>query len=221
MVRFMMTVTVRSSLIYSGLCSRQDGVALLQVLLLSALLSLMAIRFSESARDQLEMSRNVEGRVQAQMAAHSTFNQVIFSILSDSIDINSSDRTKALLALPSDSLLNRYGDPVEWADGITVKIQDLNGLLPQLFPGHILWRALLEAQSLPKGKIDRYLGVLADIQDPDINSWDYGDKEPQKLPNGALYLNGYVQNSKIVEWVFSDNPKLARQIASLSDVDAS
>ena len=81
----MMTVTARSSLRIPGFTGREDGVALLQVLLLSALLSLIAIRFSATAQDQIGMASDLEARVKAQMAAHSTFNQVIFSELSESV----------------------------------------------------------------------------------------------------------------------------------------
>ena len=215
----MMTVTARAFVCVPRFTGRENGVALLQVLLLSALLSLIAIRFSETARDQLGMASDLESRVKAQMAAHSTFNQVIFSQLSESIDLISPDLEKPALAFLSTGLLNRYGEPVQWTDGITVKTQDLNGLLPQIFPQHILWRALLEAWPLPQKEVNQYLGVWADIQDSDTDSWNFGDKEPQKLPNGGQYLNGYAQNGKIVEWLFSGHPELASLIESVSDVD--
>ena len=215
----MMTVTARSSLRIPSFTGREDGVALLQVLLLSALLSLIAIRFSATAQDQIGMASDLEARVKAQMAAHSTFNQVIFSELSESVELVASERYSSTMKLPSTVMLNRYGAPVQWVDGITVKTQDLNGLLPQMFPGHILWRVLLEAWPLPQKEVNQYLGVWADIQDSDTDSWNFGDKEPQKLPNGSYYLNGYAQNNKIVEWVFSGQPELARLLASVSDVD--
>ena len=63
----------------------QTGVALLQVLLLSAVMSLLAIRFTETARDQLEMVTQFENRVQAQLLAHSAMSEVIFLNLSQSM----------------------------------------------------------------------------------------------------------------------------------------
>ena len=107
----MMTVTARAFLCVPRFTGRENGVALLQVLLLSALLSLIAIRFSETARDQLGMASDLESRVKAQMAAHSTFNQVIFSQLSESIDLISPDLEKPALAFLSTGLLNRPPRP--------------------------------------------------------------------------------------------------------------
>ncbi|MDG1166191.1 MAG: hypothetical protein P8N61_12550, partial [Porticoccaceae bacterium] len=163
----MKTATVRLFGQTKNVCENQAGVALLQVLILSALLSLVAVRFTITARDQLAMAGDLEHRLQAQMVAHSTFNQIIFSQLSQNIDVVSSDTKKTALTLPSSSILNRFGEPVKWADGVVIKMQDTNGLLPLMFPRHILWRALLKARSVPQEKVDEYLGILTDVQDAD------------------------------------------------------
>ena len=121
----------------------QSGIALLQILLLAAVMSLLAMRFTLTARDQIEISRQFEDRVNAHLTAHSVVNEVIFLRLSHLIEQRTLD-TKEFHPLPSSDLISTaHGDAVEWRPGVVVELQDLNGLLPQIFPQHPLWRRLL------------------------------------------------------------------------------
>lgn len=195
----------------------QSGVALLQVLLLSALISLLAIRFTETARDQLEIVTQFEDRVRAQLKAYSTMNEVIFLELSQSkvTRLSSEDSSRRM---PIDQLeIILYGVPTDWREGVTVRLQDVNGLLPQIFPQHPMWKRLLARKSLQSQKINEYLGVWSDIQDSDIQGWS-GDSEPVALPTGQTYLNGYAQNNNVIEWVFHDRPKMLAELLEVSHV---
>ena len=198
---------------------RQTGIALLQVLLITGLMSLLAIRFTQTARDQVEIADNFEKRVEAQLAAYSAVNEVIFLRWSDSSESLLSESAGSESQLPSRSRLNSYGDPISWREGVTVKLQDLNGLLPQIFPRHPLWSVLLRGLSVPESDATNYLGVWGDVQDSDGRNFS-GGAEPQFLPNGHVYLNGFAQNSKILESVFFDKPSLVEKLLAFSDVYA-
>lgn len=214
----MTTVIVKLAFGYPP-AAKQTGVALLQVLLLSAIVSLLAIRFTFTARDQVEIAESFDIKVQAQLAAYSTLNEVIFLQLSDSYEPRLRESSDMPSDLPSPSILNRHGHPVSWREGVTVSMQDLNGLLPQIFPRHPLWQVLLERLSVPEADITNYLGVWADVQDSDRRNF-VGGSEPRFLPNGQVYLNGFAQNAKILESVFYDRPVLAEKLTSFSDVYA-
>ena len=58
--------------------SSQTGVALLQVLLLGAVISLLAIRFTHTASDQVNIAESFENRVRAQLTAHSAITELVF-----------------------------------------------------------------------------------------------------------------------------------------------
>ena len=60
----------------------QTGIALIQVLLISLIISLLAIQFSVTAGDQVEMAQSFQNRVNSQIEAHSVFSEIIFSQLS-------------------------------------------------------------------------------------------------------------------------------------------
>jgi len=198
----------------------QTGIALLQVLLISAVISLLAIRFTITARDQLEMSARIDERVRAQLKALSTINEVIFLNLSESVSVTSDSYSNVELSLPPVASLNRYGAPIKWSDDVEVVIQDLNGLLPQIFVDHPLWKVLLMRSGMSQEVVDRYIGIWSDIQDKDLVSWDLGE-EPSKLSTGGLFINGYAQNDKVLKWVFSDQPEVLNVFLKVSDINAS
>lgn len=195
----------------------QSGVALLQVLLISAVISLLAIRFTLTAQSQLEMASQVDQRVKTELKAKSVLNEVIFLELSDTIQ--PSGRSAPLVSLPPKTSLNRYGDAVEWSEGVQVVMQDMNGLLPQMFVGQILWKPALMGLSLSEEEIEGYLGTWKDMQDNDVVSWDRSGDEPSKLANGGLFINGYAQNDKLLRWLFSGEPEVLEVLLNISDID--
>tara|TARA_B110000208_G_scaffold190553_1_gene254730 strand:- start:1380 stop:2315 length:936 start_codon:yes stop_codon:yes gene_type:complete len=196
------------------------GVALLQVLLICTLISLLAIRFTQTARDQIAIAEQFDLRVRAEMEAYSAINEVIFVLLSDVIRKSSLNATRGIRSFPEKDRINRFGSPMVWRSGVTIKVQDLNGLLPQMFPSHPLWRQLLVSRNISNEQADVYLGSFKDAQDADRRSWIMGDYEPNFLPLGQPYPNGYIQNSKLVKWVFYDNEELASDLLEISDVAA-
>ena len=215
-----MIVSVRLVQPPVGARNSELGAALLQVLLISTLISLLAIRFTETARDQIEMTEQFDVRVRAEMAAYSAINEVIFLLLSDSIVQVSLDASENSQPFPDKYSLNRFGSPVRWSKFVTITLQDLNGLLPQMFPQHLLWREFLVNKGLSGEQVSAYLGIFIDAQDADQVNWVTGEPEPFRLPSGHLYPNGYIQNSKLVEWIFSDDPELANELLEVSDAAA-
>ena len=196
----------------------QSGIALLQVLLISLVVSLMAIQFSRTAVNQVEMAKSFEQRVQSQLVAHSAFSEVIFSQLSDTTSAGESENLVILQSLSDE--LNRYGEFVQWNEYVRLRVQDLNGLLPQLYTEHSLWRVVLNNYDLDSDDIESYLGRWKDFQDPDINSWRGGEVERDFLPSGQRYLDGYAQTNHVLRWVFSDDIELTDFLLSISDLNA-
>ena len=99
-------------------------------------------------------------------------------------------------------------------------MQDLNGLAPQRYPDHPIWRRLLLNLGSASEDVDRYLGAFVDIQDPDVRSWRFGDIEPDKTPAGKPYLNGYAQNDVVLRWIFAESPGLLEKLLDFSDVNS-
>jgi|TARA_B110000037_G_C17112730_1_gene502546 general secretion pathway protein K len=193
----------------------QSGVALLQVLLISAVISLLAIRFTQTARDQIEMAHDFDQRIRAQMAARSVFNELLMIQVSTNLtQLVGNSEIPPLAA--NRAKLNRYGEEVRWRNGILVGIQDLNGLLPRLYPRYFLWRILLEQQSVDSEDIDRYLGIWSDLQDTDTSSWISGEEEPATLNGLTRYPNRIAQTDSLLKFAFLDDPKISKKLLSHS-----
>ena len=199
--------------------AKQSGVALLQVLLISLVISLLAIRFTQTARDQITIAEQFNGRVQAQLTAYSAKSAAIFAVLSDRLTPMTFTGQGSDLVLQIKNKLGRHGDPVNFDNGVTIALQDLNGLLPQRFPYHPLWPKALVGLGLTEQQAKQALGVWSDFQDADIDAWIPGDKEPLTLPAGQAYLNGFAQTDLPLRWVFADQPELTKTLLRISDIN--
>ena len=186
--------------------------------MITLVISLLAIGFSKTAREQIKSAEQFDDRVRAKLAAHSALNEVIFFQLSESVELINDQLDEKLILKKED--LNLFGRPILWREDVEVYVQDLNGLLPQLFPTHPFWRILLGYNGLDESTVDEYLGVWQDMQDPDIQSWMIGNQEPDYLPTGQKYLNGYAQTEHILRWVFADRPELVETLLQFSDIAA-
>ena len=194
----------------------QSGVALLQVLLISAVISVLAIRFSHTAQDHVQIAEDFDARIRAQLLASSVFHEVLVSELSD--EMVRVDANYDVFAGGRQPGYNRHGDAFLWRDSVRVSIQDYNGLLPMLYPRYFLWRELLENLNIDTDDINRHLGVWEDIQDADGISWQGGDSEPATLQGGQAYPNQLAQNNLFLKWAFADNPDLGRRLSSYSSL---
>ena len=213
-------VFAKQSSVVTGLGGRHSGVALIQVLLISAMVSVIAIRFTYSARDQIQMAEEFDRRIRAELVAHSVSIEVIFLLLSKSTPIEFARDNELVRPLPKRSELNLFGSSTQLSDGVSIVLQDLDALLPQMFPKQALWRRVLSRLPMQESDIDRYLGTWSDFQDADYVSWQ-GDVEPIVLPSGQEYLNAFAQNGEALKWVFSDNKELVARLSAISDINAS
>ena len=200
--------------------SHQAGIALIQVLMISAIISVLAIRFTVTAQDQTKIAGQLEDRTKAQFLAYSVLNEVIFSQLVDVIEPITTGQASSSVFENRSREITRWGTELLWQEGVVVSVQDLNGLLPQKYPANVVWEQLLLRHGLSREDVERYLGEWNDIQDPDLSSWVRGDFEPVKIRGGGYYLNGYAQNDSVVRWLFSERPILLNMVLEFSSVKA-
>jgi hypothetical protein len=195
----------------------QSGVALLQVLLISLIISLISLQFTFTARDHVQVAGEFDQRITAQLLAYSAFNEAIFIQLSETV-VKINDGPVDLIE--AKDRLNLFGKPISWNENVSLVVQDLNGLLPQRYPQHILWERILRRLGMEQGAIKTYLGRWTDMQDPDIKSWRSGESEPVALPSGERYLNGFAQTEHPLRWIFGNEYSALDTLLSISDVHA-
>ena len=211
---------VDMNFVEASIHSRQSGVALIQVLLISVVISLLALTFTKTARDQIVMASQFDGRVSIQLKAYSAKNKAIFSLLSDRLELMDSNEQWLFELESLKRQTNFYGDALFYGDSTYVSVQDLNGLLPQRHIEHIFWPKFFQGFNWSSTKIEETLGIWSDFQDPNIDSWISGKREPDYLPGGHLYLDGFAQNERPIFWIFEEDHHVRDSILKVSDINA-
>lgn len=103
--------------------SNQSGVALLQVLLMSAVISVLALQMSYSAKDKVSIAQVIQDKVMAEVEVRTIESELLFALA-----------TQRWVKEPQqDNLLaqrwNFYGLPFDYGDNGRVSIQDNSGLI--------------------------------------------------------------------------------------------
>ena len=196
--------------------NKQRGVALIQVLLISTIISILAIHFSFTAREQIAIATAFEQRIKATQALKTAQSEIIYTLLTQNSFVQPSN------IFPSSEPWNFYGksftlDKTENSQ-IIVSIQDNNGLLSQQYIQSQFWTKVLERMGFDNDKAKRKQGIIKDWQDKDDSSWLIGNVEPKKLTNGQKYRNQAIQLPQEIEWFFEQELKklnLIKQISTL------
>jgi hypothetical protein len=168
------------------LCQSQSGIALLQVLLFTLMISLVALSIATGARNNVDVAGRFLDRLRAEMKITSALNVSIMQSLVRGPELASGgsnrkdSNTEAGPGWDYDAVLAQFD-----AD---VNVVDLGGLLPQAFPRHPLWRLFLSAQGYSEAEVNRIIGEMADLQDTDRVGWNKSF-EPDFTPTGLPYPN--------------------------------
>ena len=191
--------------------SEQRGVALLQALLLSMVVTLLLLQLVFAARGQLRVAAEIEERVASDLLLYSARSEALFSLLVDPSSI-----PEGALSLVPASGVNRalvsFPSP---ETRVSVKLHDVSGLLPLRFPRHPLWPAVLTQLGLDEIAAVSFLEELNDMQDRDfvtIRSID----EPQRSSAGFFYPNVPLQDdNSLTNWIALDE-SMRTEILGLS-----
>jgi len=191
--------------------TRQRGVALLQVLLLSMVISLLLLQLVYTARSQLAVAREVEQRVRADLVLYSARNEALFATL---VTPDSLDRDALLLINAPITAQDRISSS-ESGFSIKTRLRDISGLLPLRFPKHPLWLGTLVQLGMEGGAAQVFLEELEHMQDLDSEGADFA-REPEFSGSGFAYPNIPIQMpNSIGSWVALD-PLMQQRIESVS-----
>jgi len=198
----------------------QQGIALIQVLLISTIISILAIRFSFTAREQINTASDFEQRIKATQKLKSIQSEIIYTLLTqDKI-------AQPQNMFPTSEPWNFYGKPFvieriennEHTDKAKtwVVIQNSQGLLSQQFIMSPLWYRVFQNMGYDEEQIKHKQGIIKDWQDVDNDSWLIGNTEPMTLPNGQAYRNQTIQLPHEIDWLFEGEPEKLNIIKQIS-----
>lgn len=176
---------MKSSLQSKRKCSYQNGIALIQVLLISTVITVFAIYLSQTARKQIQIAKLLKDRSEATVALHDAESIVFFNLLTKhplekGLKLNKNNFDKGLYY---------YGQSIVINANTTLKAQDLSGKLSAFAPEKVFFEALLLNNNVTKNESDKLFDVLLDWQDTDkLSRLNGAEKES--------YLSG-PRNSRI------------------------
>lgn len=105
---------------------QQSGVALIQVLLLTTLLLMMALHFTLSSAQQVDIASSLDDKLQAELKLRTVENELLFALLTLPKSEGFAEFTKAD---PMGKIWNFHNVAFYPNPDVAVRLQDLNGLV--------------------------------------------------------------------------------------------
>lgn len=177
---------------------KQSGVALIQVLLITAIITVMALRLSYNAKNQVNIAATFEQRAQAQLKLSSAQADVLFTMLTRNTEHERTQQNASQVP----PHWNYYGKPFNLESGVTVKINDHRGLIPQRIPSSPLWDGFFMPQEVNEEQQKLILDGL--------NAWQYQDRilansgilAPKETEKTIIYPKRRIQLPQEISFVF-------------------
>ncbi len=181
---------------------KQQGIALIQILLITAILTVFALYLTQTARQQIQMATWAQDKAEAEVAVHSAEAELIFTLLTeekftikDAADMNSIKKK-----------WNFHGQAFKLNSVVDIEIQDQAGLigLHYLHLGH--FRKLLTGNGVSSQRALQIGDQLYDWQDADSIPRAYGNEQQSEI---RLFRNGKIPDITELEYIFeiSDTEK--------------
>ena len=188
----------------------EKGYALPTVIVIALIISVITMSIAFSVREKTAVALELADRSTAYLKSYSAYNKVLYNILTSTF---TSAGLKIYQKDGSELAWDLYGEPIELAKGVTVKLRDGAGMLSPLFhPGYL--RKFMEYTCKDSKKINLFVDTLADWQDTDdlkrlngAESYDYRMKDYGYGPR-----NFYIQVSREVMLLRGFDPELFGEI---------
>lgn len=170
--------------------AHQSGMALFQVLLLSALLMVVMLSISLSAKNHVAVARAVQDRTEANLELYSQQNNLVFELLTNPWSMSAaSDSSGNSVSIRS--LWNFYDQPFVFGTA-SHQIQDVHGLINLNAPDSKLWRSLTLQWYNQESLGQKIVDSISDWQDSDNIALLLG-AEQAHYPDSVKVRNAPIQ----------------------------
>lgn len=156
--------------------NKVKGVALIQILLISAVLSVFALYLTKTARNQVMIVHWLKDKAEAQVALHNTETQLLFTLLTHAL---TKEPNNNIEADDSNIIVNKwnfFNKPFTLNKNVVVKIQDQAGLIHAHYPIPSVLKALISSQGYNSSQVNIIVDNLLDWQDVDNIPRAYGNE---------------------------------------------
>lgn len=184
----------------------QQGVALIQVLLITAIMTVLALYLSNTAKEQVAIAQLSNDKAQGQVNIQGAQAEVLFALFTEKKQLTSrltNDTSNSEIK----KMWNFHDEIFTLPSGVQVKIQDQSGLLNAHYLERDLIKKLLEYQGQSSSQADTMIDSLLDWQDIDNIERAHGAEFSQY---GTLdrIRNGMVPDISDFKYVKGMTPEL-------------
>jgi general secretion pathway protein K len=142
---------------------KQSGIALVQILLITAIMTVMALYLMSTSKGQVRMAQWAADRTEAMVAAHDAKAKILFALLTEPLRGNNQEAHKRL----GISNINFHNTPILLSTGVIVKLQDHRGLLNLAYPNKKYLEPFLAFHLRSEKEASLIIQRLLDWQDID------------------------------------------------------
>jgi len=223
----------------------QQGIALIQVLLITAILSVLALYLTSTAKDQVKVAQWQDDKSDALVAVHSAEAELLYTLLVNS-KIKNADGINS-----NNNIINNWNffdKPFVINNQVNANIQDQTALIHAHFPDakvlkafigftgyadkdvNVIYDNLLDWQdidSIPRANGDESLSALNNIRNgavPDLHDFSFVNNMTAELFHGllnntTLYGKGFFNpmNSSRALLTAITNVQIAQQVIQLRE----
>ncbi len=180
------------------------GIALIQVLILSTVLSVVMLSMNFQVREHLKMAEAAEKYANTLLELRSAESEVMFQLLTEEWQL--------LPALSVEKGINWNFHGKEFQVGkVSVNLQDTSGLMNV----SAMDRKVLQHLMANKASADALVAVLKDWQDPDSRPSDQG-AEQDSYPPSVQVRNSGIQFIEELQLIQGMTPQLYNQLVPLT-----
>jgi len=172
-----------------NISKKQAGIALIQILIIVAILTTVALYISKSAKQQIQMAQWAMDRSQATVTAHGAKSDVLFELLTNQWSSNKVASELVDAPLNNDEQArpwNLYNQPFRISENIVVQLQDQAGLINLHYPQPEMIKKRFRYAELNSQQSSVAEAVLLDWQDDDSIRRINGNESNKKIRNGLM-----------------------------------
>ena len=161
--------------------SRQRGIALIQVLLITGIIGLLMLQMGLTAREQVARAQALADRAELHLAAQSRESALLYSLLTEPLAQDPTSDNPYAVAW------NVHGVPFV-VDGITFTIQDESGRMRVPDQDGADFEQLLLGLEVAPDRARRLTRELMELQGSQVQTRALGEADPAAAsPGGGLY----------------------------------
>lgn len=166
----------------------EKGIALIQVLLMCAIMSVLALYLSTTAREQIQVSQWTSDKAEAFIAAKNAESLVVYALLTEPLD-NFISPEQQLTDFYLADKWNLHGEAFNVTNSVSVKIQDQGGLINLHYPEPDLLKSVFQLAGLDESGANQLHSLLLDWQDIDSipRAGSYDDESYRNGPITTLH----------------------------------